>query len=140
VIALTRGAPVGVDVEGPVPPERAAKVARRFFGGEEARLVDPSAFLRAWAAREAVAKALGLPLHRILASTRVEPDPAKPLTLLAAPPGAPPPHEWTLHELALTAGRETVVVAVPRPGAYVTTASAYCAARPRSAAPSARSR
>jgi phosphopantetheinyl transferase len=136
VIALTRGAPVGVDVEGPVAAERAAKVARRFFAEEEWE----ADFVRAWAAREAVAKALGLPLHRILASTRVEPDPAKPLALHATPPGAPPPHEWTLHELALTAGRETVVVAVPRPGAYVTTASAYRAARPRSAAPSARSR
>lgn len=134
MIAIAADVAVGVDVEGPVSAERAARLAPRFLTPEES---EPDVFLRGWTAREAVAKALGRPLVRCL-DTRVETDLSKPLALTAAPSGAPPPHEWSLHELALTEGRETVVVAVPRPGVRLTRASAYPGRPRRSAGPSAR--
>jgi 4'-phosphopantetheinyl transferase len=127
VIALARHVPVGVDVEGPVAPERARRIARAFFDPDEAARVgelDPDgqarAFLRGWTAREAVAKALGRPLRECLRATRFDLASQSPLALTATPDGAPPPHEWSLHELALAPGREAVAVAVPRPGVPVT--------------------
>jgi 4'-phosphopantetheinyl transferase len=76
LVAAGRGIRVGVDLEYLRPRPRALPLARRFFTGEEARLLEgmgddarEAAFVRLWCAKEAVLKAhgegLSFGLHRL---------------------------------------------------------------------------
>lgn len=81
--ALTRGARVGVDVEYAHrfadAPERALRLARRFFAPPETAAIEslaaqlqPVAFLTAWTVKEAVGKAYGVGLRHGPASIRLD--------------------------------------------------------------------
>ena len=81
--ALTRGARVGVDVEHAhrfaAAPERALRLARRFFAPAEAAAIESLAqqvqaalFLTAWTVKEAVGKAYGVGLRHGPASIRLD--------------------------------------------------------------------
>lgn len=111
VMAFTRGATVGVDLEREQPRPRALVLARRYFtageadwlqaqSGEAARSL---AFVRLWCAKEAVLKAhgrgLAFGLDRLAFA---EHDGA--LSLVAADPALGEAAHWRLHEFA------------PRPG------------------------
>lgn len=125
VVAAIAGAPVGVDVEASSREVRARAIAGRFFDPSEAEhlaaLTGRDAtdwFVACWTAKEAVGKAIGCDLGEILRAVVVDARPGAPIALRRAP-GGPPPSSWSLHQLALIRGRETVTVAVPAPGVPV---------------------
>jgi 4'-phosphopantetheinyl transferase len=122
VVAAVADAPVGVDVEASSREVRAHAIASRFFHPSEAEHLASLGgreatdwFVACWTAKEAVGKALGRDIGAILRSVVVEARPGAPIALRRAP-GGPPPGDWSLYQLALTGGRETVAVAVPAPG------------------------
>jgi 4'-phosphopantetheinyl transferase len=98
LVALGEARPVGVDLERPRPPERAAGVAERFFTAAEARAVRgrPGDFLRIWTRKEALLKAVGTGL-------------TVPLDSFEAPLGSPARiasfhgSAWTLLDVAVPA-------------------------------------
>jgi 4'-phosphopantetheinyl transferase len=119
VVAATRVGPVGVDVESSDRERDVARLASRCFDVREASAIgalEPiparEAFLRAWTAKEAVVKALGIGLAEHIAAVVVDPDPAVPLRLLAAP-GPTAAADWSVTELCLAPRRLRVAVAVP---------------------------
>ena len=130
-IAVADGA-VGIDVEAVCPPEQAARVARGFPPDEAralAALEGPELvqrFLAHWTAKEAVAKAAGMPLLR--AVREVELDAAGQRLLRDG---------WTLRLLSLIPSRVALAVAAPVADARVRSIAALPAAprAPQGAAP-----
>lgn len=64
---------VGIDVEAAeITPEKAAKLAERFFSDVEKRELDanPDSFLRIWTKKESYAKMLGTPLSDLIANEK----------------------------------------------------------------------
>lgn len=66
LVALSRGSPLGVDIERLGKNQRSLEIARRFFDPEEADTLAPldadardRAFIELWCAKEAVLKAVG---------------------------------------------------------------------------------
>lgn len=102
LVALSREATVGVDVETLRPLPDAVRIARTHFAADEtaalARLHGAqlqAAFFGLWTRKEAVVKALGGGLSIPLDGFSVSPPPA-PARMLRAPEGT---HAWTLHHL-----------------------------------------
>lgn len=117
LVAVCRGARVGVDIErtGRRPPARA--LARRWFAPEEAAALDAldevaarAAFLRLWTAKEASCKATGTGIYGWLGRWRFDPRGEAP-RLLAAPAEAGPPREWSYLRLSLPGDAHTVALA-----------------------------
>ena len=97
LVAVSRHAPVGVDIERVDERRPVTRIARRFFPPEEAALVDgQAAFYRHWVAMEAYRKGLGVGISRRLAA---EPGSAWRVRPLAVPRGyaaaLAAPGEWT---------------------------------------------
>lgn len=120
VIGVSGGDDVGVDVELPARVHRPQAIAARYFHPSEAACLAEldtaralRGFLRCWTAKEAVAKALGRGVAGYLSTVRVDAHPERPLALLATPDANRA--GWSLHELALPAGRAAVLVAVRAP-------------------------
>lgn len=106
LFAVTRAAPVGIDVERVRPNVTDDRIAERFFAPEEVdalRALDPSdrheAFFRCWTRKEAFVKACGeglsLALDRFVVS--LSPDVAPALLETKDDPNEA--NEWSLHEL-----------------------------------------
>ncbi len=120
IVAACPDAPVGVDVEAPVPAGlRHRRIVDRTFAAPEATVfrtlegeLASNWFARAWTTKEAVAKALDAGLIPALAGAEVNSD-ADALTSVWA---GPPAKDWTLHQLQPPAGEEWVSVAVPLSG------------------------
>lgn len=122
VVAASRHAPVGVDIEPPATQlAEPRRLARRAFAPAEVGALDglsddavPGWFSSVWTIKEAVAKALGMRLMPALSQVIVESG-ASELSLKAVAPG-PPVESWTLHQLVAPGGSEKVAVACPSPG------------------------
>lgn len=75
--AISDSSRVGIDLEAAeISPEKAAKLAERFFSADEKRelVANPDSFLRLWTKKEAYAKMLGTPLSVLLANEKKAPD------------------------------------------------------------------
>jgi phosphopantetheinyl transferase len=120
IVATCSDAPVGVDVEAPVPAgSRHRRIVDRTFAASEAAVFrtldgEPAShwFARAWTTKEAVGKALDAGLIPALAGAEVNSD-ADALTSVWA---GPPAEDWTLHQLRPPASDEWVSVAIPLAG------------------------
>ncbi|MBA0053329.1 4'-phosphopantetheinyl transferase superfamily protein [Streptomyces sp. AJS327] len=118
MLALSRGAPVGVDVERPRPAGSLALYRRVLTGPErawvESRPVDErhTAFLRCWVRKEAVVKGWGLGLGTDLSAVPV--DPEREVAAPCRPSSAPgePEERWTVREVAAAPG---LLAALARP-------------------------
>jgi len=104
-IAISRGLPVGIDIEAERRLPRAAALARRFLSSAEAdwleRLDEPfrsQQFLHQWTAREALVKAMGCGLAGCLAELELD---WRPPAIRRLPAGWPPADCWHLHSPAL---------------------------------------
>lgn len=109
LIALTRTAPVGVDVEERRKIERAEMIARRYFSPAEVMAFDAlpreqhlAAFYRCWTRKEAYLKATGeglaLPLHGF--DVTLGPD--EPALFLRVAERHDPDTGWSLFDLRVT--------------------------------------
>lgn len=120
VLAVCREQAVGVDIERGHPPDGA--IVGRFFSVEENKAwqhlpeaARESAFFRAWTAKEAVLKALGVGLSVPLSAFSVAISAAEPIYLLTAPAGGPAAAQWSLLEFAPAAGYfASLALAAPR--------------------------
>jgi len=125
VIALSRGAPLGVDVETPPADRSALRLAERFFTDAEATQLRrmpqrdrPEAFAAMWTAKEALIKAHGetvpsaLPRYEV----RLEDDGSIGLASIQGDPGSV--HDWQLEAVRLDK-RHTATVAVGDPNAEI---------------------
>lgn len=117
LVAVCRGARVGVDIERHGRPVSARALAGRWFAPEEARALlaqdDSGAqamFLRLWTAKEAACKATGTGIYGWLPHWRFDPASEEP-RLLAAPTGAGAPDEWSFLRLAPPGGTHTAALA-----------------------------
>ncbi|MCP5151298.1 MAG: 4'-phosphopantetheinyl transferase superfamily protein [Ectothiorhodospiraceae bacterium] len=122
LVAVTRVAPVGVDVESPRPGLDWRRIARRYFTAAEQALLDAlpehvaaDAFLATWTRKEAVLKAhgggiaAGLDTFEVAIGSRAEPA-------VTAIHRATLDGPWTLHDLPLGRPRRGAV-AVRAPSA-----------------------
>jgi 4'-phosphopantetheinyl transferase len=119
LVALTLGAPLGVDIEQIRPIDDIRLLAAHTFSPAELALLErcppdqyDQAFFNCWTRKEAVIKALGLGLHCPLDSFDVACLPGEPARILRAPPGD---EQWTLAELAAPAGYAAAVVVAGPP-------------------------
>jgi len=108
VIALTRGGPVGIDIERLRDIEDADDIARRFFSPREVETyfaVDADrrkrAFFNCWTRKEAFVKALGEGLFLSLDRFDVSLIPGEPAQLLAIDGETEGARQWRLTELDL---------------------------------------
>lgn len=106
LIAVSRAARVGVDLERLDRRPPVARLAARWFSREEClqlQALDPeparSAFLRLWTAKEACCKATGTGIFGYLAAWRFDALAEQPL-LAAAPADAGAPHRWRFARLS----------------------------------------
>ena len=114
--AITRGAPLGVDIEALRPVPLAERIARAHLSRAEwaefEALAAPdrsAALLRAWTRKEAYSKAEGLGLHRPLREVEVTFRPGLPACLRRVS-GAPPPAGWSLRAWAPLPGLTAALV------------------------------
>ena len=121
LIGITRAGPVGVDVQRLRPDQDPLRVAKHFFHESEAEAMAAlppaaaaDAFLRAWTAKEAVLKALGIGIWGNTSRVVVKLEPGGRLSLLAVP-GTVPAKQWSLIEAPVPAGGRAAV-AIPREG------------------------
>ncbi|MBB5015512.1 4'-phosphopantetheinyl transferase family protein [Rehaibacterium terrae] len=117
LVAVCRGARVGVDIERTRRAVSARPLARRWFAPEEAAALDAlddaaarAAFLRLWTAKEASCKATGTGIYGWLAHWRFDPDSHAP-RLLSAPTDAGVADEWSYLRLSPPGGAHTVALA-----------------------------
>lgn len=102
LLALARGAELGVDVERIRPlRRRSALLARCFTAAEQARLADASdrELLRFWAAKEALVKAIGRGIAYGLARIEIHCSPAGMLSIGRCEGPGGPASRWELCEL-----------------------------------------
>jgi 4'-phosphopantetheinyl transferase len=111
LLAVTRVAPVGVDVEHIRLPEDADQLVARFFSPRESatfqrltREHKPAAFFNLWTRKEAWLKATGEGIGSRLDQVEVSFLPGEPARLLSLSSAAQSPATWTLHELAPAPG------------------------------------
>jgi 4'-phosphopantetheinyl transferase len=111
LLAVTKTAPVGVDVEHIRLPEDADQLVARFFSPRERaafqRLVQdqkPTVFFNLWTRKEAWLKATGEGIGSRLNEVEVSFLPGEPARLLSLSPAAQSPATWTLHELGPAPG------------------------------------
>lgn len=114
VLAVSRTAEVGVDIEGVRPVER--EVASRTFSAAESAALDAlpdeqwlAGFFRCWTRKEAVVKAIGTGLLSDLAAFDVSVAPHEPPRLLRFDGDHDAPLHWSLFESHPAAG---LIVAV----------------------------
>lgn len=121
LVALTLGAPVGVDIEQARPIADIERLAAHTFSpAEQATLASCppaqylAAFYNCWTRKEALIKALGLGLHCPLDSFDVTCLPGDPARILRGPPGG---GHWSLAALDAPAGyaAASAVAGPPRP-------------------------
>lgn len=121
VIAVCKGAPVGIDIEtNRSLPDEASIVQRFFHPGEieEYFTLPPplrsQAFINAWTRKEAIVKAIGSGLSTNLDSFRVSLDPRLPAKIheLCVPELEPPVDLWTLRTFH-PSDTTTASIAVP---------------------------
>ncbi len=75
--AISDTSKVGIDLEAAeIPPEKAARLATRFFTDDELNALNesPDIFLRLWTKKEAYAKMLGTPLSELIAIEKKAPN------------------------------------------------------------------
>ncbi len=119
VLAVCHEQAVGIDIERGHRPD--GDIVGRFFSVAENHAWQflpeaerERAFFRAWTAKEALLKALGVGLSVPLSDFSVLISAHEPLRLLSAPAGAPPPSNWSLLEFAPAPGYfGTLAVAAP---------------------------
>ena len=106
LIAMTIGAPVGIDVEEYDSRVQTLKLAERFFSPEEANALSSlsddkqlSGFYRGWTCKEAYIKAKGSGLSLSLSSFRVEIDPDRPAALCHIEENPSDCANWTAQSL-----------------------------------------
>jgi len=125
VVAVTRLAPLGVDVEYLRPLTDAAQLVERFFSRRENEAFQAlpeaqrtAAFFNLWTRKEALIKATGLGLSQPLNRVDVSFLPDEPATLLALDGRADLAQSWRLEHLTLDDGY-VGAVAIERAGARV---------------------
>lgn len=111
VVAVTRAAPLGVDVERLRPIAERELVARRNFSRSEYAVLQglipgarDLAFFQCWTRKEAYVKALGDGLHAPLDRFDVTLRPGEAARLLSLEGSAAAAGAWSLHHLAPAAG------------------------------------
>jgi 4'-phosphopantetheinyl transferase len=116
VLAVSRSAEVGVDIERMRPIERG--LARRYFSAAEVAALEAlsddqwlGGFFRCWTRKEAVLKAIGTGLLSNLAAFDVSVAPNEPARLLRFDGDPDAPVRWSLFEVHPAAGT-IVAVAV----------------------------
>lgn len=75
--AISDTSKVGIDLEATeIPPEKAARLAERFFTDDEQKYAkeSPDSALRLWTKKEAYAKMLGTPLSELIAIEKKTPN------------------------------------------------------------------
>jgi len=102
VIAVTRGARVGIDIEHQDRTANAARLAGKLMTGRERLALGPSGtddhrrrFLRAWTCKEAMSKATGDGIAAPFRTIDVDID---RMVLVAGPPPYQP-GDWNLHDV-----------------------------------------
>lgn len=116
LLAFSRTAPVGVDVEQERADVAVLDLAQRFFDPSEAAAlhacaptIQRSAFFACWTHKEACLKAAGSTLAAGLQQFVLQVQPPQPPILRATPPDHPPPAAWTLAPLLGEAGSHAAV-------------------------------
>jgi 4'-phosphopantetheinyl transferase len=111
LLAVTRGRPVGVDIERIRPEADDERIAQRFFSPEEvaALAAVPSerrseAFFACWTRKEAYLKARGVGLSLPLRSFAVSVIPGRPPALLWSEAGAQEIARWSFRDLSPAPG------------------------------------
>jgi 4'-phosphopantetheinyl transferase len=122
LIAVARGMPIGVDVEGMRPINERADIVRRYLHrGEAADLAALSeseadqAFFRCWSRKEAVVKALGRGMSLDLDRYRVACAPGAEPALLALEGEETPADAWSLVDLNPGPGHAGALAARRKP-------------------------
>jgi 4'-phosphopantetheinyl transferase len=115
LLAVTKGARIGVDIEFVNPKIAASGLAARFFAPGEVHALDgvatslkAEAFFACWTRKEAYLKALGTGLSLALDGFEVTLKPGLPALLLT-----PDPHDstrWGMYDLDAPAGYKAAVV------------------------------
>jgi len=120
LVALTRAAPVGVDVEERRPIEHAVTIARRYFSPAEIvafdALPEPEripAFYRCWTRKEAYLKATGEGLSLPLVGFDVTLAPDESARFLRVDDRHEPETGWSLHDMS-PAGNYAAAMALER--------------------------
>jgi 4'-phosphopantetheinyl transferase len=120
-IAVTRGRPLGVDIERIRPIEDAQQIAARYFAPEEAAELASleesergAAFFACWTRKEAYLKATGAGLSSSMAGFGVSLRPDAPPRLLHIAGDEAAAAAWTLHAMRLIPG---FAAALAYPGA-----------------------
>lgn len=110
LVALGKGARLGVDLEQQRPRRQMREVIRRFFHPAEIAWLDALApadcehwFFRVWCAKEALLKAHGHGISFGLHKLRFAPDADGALVLVWCDPGLGEARHWHLHEWQATA-------------------------------------
>ena len=113
LVALSRGGPVGVDIELIKEHRPLLKLARRFFAPDEAAAIEAmdsagrrAAFYRVWTRKEALVKALGTGLRHSLKAFTVSAAAKVGENALLAGSGAEAPERWRIIPLPVPAGYE----------------------------------
>lgn len=103
LFGLTRGRPIGVDVEWIRPDFATLEIANRFFAQDEARVLAglaeedrPSAFFHCWTRKEAYIKARGVGLSLGLDTFSVTLKPGEPAALLRDDKDRAATARWTI--------------------------------------------
>ncbi len=114
LLALTRGAELGVDLEHPRRVQRrAALLERCFTTAERARLAgsDDTRLLRYWAAKEALVKAIGRGIAYGLTRIEIDEDAHGALRIARIDGSAGPAQRWSLAGLPAAAADGFAAVA-----------------------------
>lgn len=117
LVAVCRGARVGVDIERLGRAVSSHSLARRWFAPEESAALDRldgdtarRVFLRLWTAKEAACKATGTGIYGWLSQWRFDPGRETP-RLLAAPADAGEVGEWSFLRISPPGDAHTAVLA-----------------------------
>jgi 4'-phosphopantetheinyl transferase len=117
---------IGVDVENFRHEANAERLARRFFGPAERKVVcdldaaaRDRAFLRIWTQKEAYLKATGIGVGMPLREVETEPDPQAPPRLLVITGDRDEAARWTLLEVEVPGAVSMVAVREPAPKLHV---------------------
>lgn len=108
LFAITRGKPIGIDVERFRPIKGYRQIAAHFFSGRESARLSASsppqklrAFLRLWTGKEAYLKACGKGLSKPLDEVEFSVEPTEPMQLLRVADDPTAVAEWSIIELNL---------------------------------------
>ena len=111
IVAVTRSASVGVDIERICPVPEMNELVERFFAPRENRAfqelpteLKPSAFFNLWTRKEAWLKATGQGIGHHLHQVEVSFLPGEPARLLALPGELQFGEEWSLRDLKIAPG------------------------------------